>query len=87
MAFLRMQCRGAVHVRYTRATTAVEVAASARCASFDRQPDHVMFLAGIKPTFKVYESSVLSVEHGNSDNCDFRFSIADCKQRLVGHIQ
>ena len=33
MALLRMQCRGGVYARDTRATTAIEAAASARCAS------------------------------------------------------
>ena len=32
MALLRMQCRGGVYARDTRATTAIEAAASARCA-------------------------------------------------------
>ena len=32
MALLRMQCRGGVYARDTRATTAIEAAVSARCA-------------------------------------------------------
>jgi len=24
------------------------------------------------------------LNYGNSDNCDFRFSTADCKSRMVG---